>query len=206
MKRIALLFTTTIFIAALAVSLAAAQDAPLGDYARQARKQKGRQAPAAKTFDNDTIPKDDKLSVVGQAPQQAADNTAPADANITPPGDAAAGQPQASANQKSSSEDEQAKKQQMYKVWQGKIHEQQDKIDLAARELDVANREYRLRAASFYADAGNRLRNSGAWDKEDAQYKDQLAAKQKALDDAKKSLEDTQEEARKAGVPASMRE
>ena len=35
--------------------------------------------------------------------------------------------------------------------------------------LDVAQREYRLRAASFYGDAGDRLRNSAAWDKEDAE-------------------------------------
>jgi hypothetical protein len=68
------------------------------------------------------------------------------------------------------------------------------------------NREYRLRAAAFYADAGNRLRNAGAWDKEDSQFKEQLAAKQKQLDDAKKQLEDLQEQARKAGVPSSMRE
>jgi hypothetical protein len=200
MKRIARLSTTAVFIAAIAISLAGAQNAPLGDYARQARKQKGQQAPAAKTFDNDTIPKDDKLSVVGQAPEQTASGTAPADGN------AASGQPQTNSDQKSSREDEQAKKQEMYKAWQAKIHDQQDKIDLAAREADVMSREYRMRAAAFYADAGNRLRNSGAWDKEDAQYKDQMAAKQKALDDAKKALEDMQEQARKAGVPSSMRE
>jgi len=209
MKRIARPSTTAVFIAAIAVTLAGAQTAPLGDYARQARKQKGQQAPAAKIFDNDTLPKDDKLSVVGQAPEQTASGTAPADGNAASApsaGDAAAGQPQANPDQKSSSEDEQAKKQEMYKVWQSKIHDQQDKIDLAAREADVMSREYRLRAAAFYADAGNRLRNSGAWDKEDAQYKDQMAAKQKALDDAKKALEEMQEQARKAGVPSSMRE
>jgi hypothetical protein len=212
MKRIALLSTTTIFVAALAVSMAGAQNAPLGDTARQVRKQKAQQAPASKTFDNDTIPKDTKLSVVGQAPSPTADAAAPADGNAAT-GDAAApgnaatpGQAQGSADQKSPAEEEQSKKQEMYKDWQAKIHGQQDKIDLATRELDVMNREYRLRAAAFYADAGNRLRNSGSWDKEDAQYKDQIAAKQKALDDAKKGLEDMQEEARKAGVPSSMRE
>ena len=51
----------------------------------------------------------------------------------------------------------------------------------------MTQREYRLRAAAFYADAGNRLRGSGTWDKEDAQYKQQIAQKQKALDDAKKA-------------------
>jgi hypothetical protein len=58
----------------------------------------------------------------------------------------------------------------------------------------------------MYADAGNRMRNSADWDKQDAQYKQQIADKQKALDDAKQKLEDVQEDARKAGVPASVRE
>jgi hypothetical protein len=50
------------------------------------------------------------------------------------------------------------------------------------------------------------LRNSGSWDKQDTEFKDQIAAKQKQVDDAKKQLDDLQEQARKAGVPASMRE
>jgi len=74
------------------------------------------------------------------------------------------------------------------------------------RELDVLQREYQIRAAAMYADAGNRLRNSGNWDQQDAQYKQQIADKQKALDDAKQKLDDMREEARKAGVPSSVRE
>ena len=58
----------------------------------------------------------------------------------------------------------------------------------------------------MYADVGNRLRNSAEWDKQDAQYKQQIADKQKALDDAKQKLEDLREAARKAGVPSSVRE
>jgi hypothetical protein len=58
----------------------------------------------------------------------------------------------------------------------------------------------------MYADAGNRLRNQADWDKQDAQYKQQIADKQKAVEDAKQKLEDLQEEARKAGAPASVRE
>ena len=70
----------------------------------------------------------------------------------------------------------------------------------------MLQREYQIRAAAMYADAGNRMRNSGDWDKQDAQYKQQIADKQKALDDAKQKLEDMQEDARKAGVPASVSE
>jgi hypothetical protein len=208
MKRVALFSTTAAFVAILAISCASAQDAPLGDLARQVRKQKP--APTAKTFDNDNLPKDDKVSVVGQAPEQSSDGNPPDANNATAqPGESAqpadAASP-GSGETKSPADEEQAKKQAMWKEWQNKIKQQRDAIDLANRELDVANREYRLRAAAFYADAGNRLRNSTSWDKEDGQYKDQIAAKQKTLDDAKKALDDMQEEARKAGVPSSMRD
>lgn len=73
-----------------------------------------------------------------------------------------------------------------------------------SRELDVLQREYQLRAAAFYADAGNRLRNQAVWDQEDAKYKEQIADKQKELDTAKQKLDDMQEDARKAGMPSSV--
>ena len=65
-------------------------------------------------------------------------------------------------------------------------------------------REYRLRAAAVYSDAGNRLRNSATWDKEDQQYKEQIAAKQKAVDAAKQQLAALEEQARRSGVPANF--
>lgn len=219
MKRIASLAVVGLFVGLSWGSLALAQDAPLGDYARQARKHKGHQA-AAKSFDNDNLPMADKLSVVGQPPAETTDAStangaqpapaAPADgtapqAGAAPSGDTNSPSPSA-ATDKKPGEDEAAQKQKVFKDWQNKIQAQQNQLDILTREMDVANREYRLRAAAFYADAGNRLRNSGTWDKEDAQYKEQMAEKQKKLEDAKKQLEDLQEQARKAGVPASMRE
>lgn len=41
---------------------------------------------------------------------------------------------------------------------------------------------------------------------EDAQYKQQIAQKQKAVDDAKKALDNLKEQGRKSGVPARDRE
>ena len=46
-----------------------------------------------------------------------------------------------------------------WKAWQTKLTAQKDQIDLATRELDVLQREYQIRAAAMYADAGNRMRN-----------------------------------------------
>ena len=73
-------------------------------------------------------------------------------------------------------------------------------LDSLNRELDLTQREYRLRAVAQYSDAGNRLRNSAQWDKDDADFKKQLEEKQKAVDDAKHELENLQEQARKAGI------
>jgi len=190
----------------------AASTSSLGDYARQVRKDPGTKA-KPKVFDNDNLPREDKLSVVGStaassgAPS-AADaktveaNNAPADAGDAKAGTEAKVAPSATAK----APDEQAAKEAAWKQWGDKITAQKDQIDLTSRELDVLQREYQVRAAAMYADAGNRLRNSGDWDKQDAQYKQQIADKQKAVDDAKQKLEDMQEEARKAGVPASARE
>ena len=163
----------------------------LGDYARKVRKDPGTAKAKPKVFDNDNLPTNDKLSVVGPAP--AADATQkPADSK-----DAAA-KPAASADE------EQAKKQAAWKAWQDKLTAQKDSIDLASRELDVLQREYQLRAAAMYADVGNRMRNATQWDKEEADYKQKTADKQKAVEDGKQKLEDMKEEARKAGVPAAM--
>lgn len=211
MKRNATNLLWVLLLVTLVAGAASAQSSDnLADYARQVRKQKAGSTPAAKKFDNDNLPAAEKLSVVGQAPAADADATtdkaAPVDANAAAtdtakPEQAAAGQANAQP-----AKDAAAEKQKENEAWQKKIKTAQDQIDLQTRELDVLNREYRLRAAAFYADAGNRLRNSGSWDKEDAQYKEQIAAKQQAVEDAKKSLDDLQEQARKAGVPSSMRE
>jgi hypothetical protein len=173
-----------------AQSSSPAQDQALGDYARKIRKDPGAPKPKPKVFDNDNLPKDDKLSIVGEQPSTNAAPVAPADDK-----DAAAAKPAA---------DDQAKKEAAWKAWQDKLASQKSQIDLAGRELDVLQREYQIRAAAMYGDAGNRMRNSGQWDKEDADYKQKIADKQKAVDDAKQKLADMQEDARKSGVPSAM--
>ena len=176
----------------------------LGDYARKAHKDPNAKA-KPKVFDNDNLPSEDKLSVIGEAaPATTADATA-ADA-ASKAAASATGKDAAAATPAASPEDERAKKQAEYKTWQDKIAAQKNSIDLASRELDVLQKEYQLRAAAMYADVGNRLRNSGQWDKEEADFKQKIADKQKAVDEGKQKLDDMQEEARKAGVPAAMRE
>lgn len=181
----------------------------LGDYARQVKKTSGSTATKPKVFDNDNLPREDKLSVVGTAP---APGEPPAEAkpeeSSTP--SAQGSENKSAAESKSTTVDtgatDPAAKEAAWKQWGDRIEEQKKQIDLLSREFDVLQREYQIRAAAMYADVGNRLRNSTDWDKQDAQYKQQIADKQKAVDDAKQRLEDLEEQARKAGVPASIRE
>jgi hypothetical protein len=205
----------------------------LGDYARQVRKDPGG-TQKKKVFDNDNLPTDDKLSVIGptaatmpssdaSADAKPADSGAAPGAGSAPTDTKTQGDGKAPLQSTAKSDDKaplkssaktpeedaaakEAEKQAAIKQWGDKITAQKDQIDLTARELDVLQREYQIRAAAMYADAGNRIRNSGDWDKQDAQYKQQIADKQKALDDAKQKLEDMQEGARKAGVPSSVSE
>jgi hypothetical protein len=180
----------------------------LGDYARKVQKNPSAAKSKPKVYDNDNLPKDDKLSIVGQQSTANAGNAAPADTTekASSPADAKATETKPAASGATPADDEQAKKQAAWKAWQEKLAAQKEAIDLASRELDVLQREYQLRAAALYADTGNRLRNSTEWDKQDADYKQKIADKLKALDDAKQKLADMQEEARKSGVPSSMLE
>jgi len=174
-------------------------DTSLGNYARHVRKNPGAST-KPKVFDNDNIPREEHLSVVGKA-APASETQTEVKQEQTP---ATSGPDNRPAEVKP--EMDQAAKEAAWKQWGDKIAQQKSQIDLLSRELDVLQREYQVRAAAMYADVGNRLRNSGDWDKQDANYKQQIADKQKALDDAKQKLDDLEEEARKAGVPASVRE
>ena len=187
MKRI-LCMTVGAFLL-LAVSGAAAQS--LGDVARSARKGKLQQVSAKRQYDNDNLPKGDHLSVVGPAPADDANTVGPSvDGNGQPVQAAPTVDPNAAAEDRKKAADE----------WKDKLSGQKEKIDSLSHELELTEREYRLRAVAMYSDAGNRLRSSATWDKEDADYKKQLEDKQKAVDAAKKELEDLNEQARKAGA------
>jgi hypothetical protein len=190
-------------LAAAQTTAPVADQSSLGDYARKVHKDPTVKA-RPKVFDNDNLPTEDKLSIVGEAaPVTAADASADSPSKAAP---TSSGKEGAAANPAASTNDEQSKKLAEWKTWQDKLTSQKNSIDLASRELDVLQKEYQLRAASMYGDVGNRLRNSTQWDKEEAEFKQKIADKQKAVDDAKQKLDDMQEEARRAGVPAAMRE
>lgn len=181
------------WIAAAALLLLAAgavaqsQNTSLGDYARSIRKNKPDANTASQHYDNDNLPTSGVLSVVGPTPSQSS-TASPAKV------DAASGAPAASADPKT------ADKQKANDDLQKKIDTEKAKLDSLSHDLDLEQREYRMRAAVFYSDAGNRLRDAGTWDKQDAQYKSDMESKQKAIDSAKEQLTQLQEDAHKAGI------
>jgi hypothetical protein len=173
----------------LMVALGTASAQSLGDYARTARKNKAEPSPTTRHYDNDNLPTTETLSVVGQSP--AANSAAPVPA----------GAPK-TTEQKTAAVDQQKAADELNK----KIQAQQEKINSLNHELDLDQREQRLRAAAFYTDAGTRLRNPGQWDKDQAQDANDAADKRKAVDAARQQLEQMQEEARKAGITQKEKE
>jgi hypothetical protein len=180
MKRVAMAALLLLGIVGLSISGAAAQS--LGDYARTVRKNKPEPSPATRHYDNDNLPTNENLSVVGPPPAGDANSAQPTKAAVV---DAAA----AAADRKNAADE-----------WKKKLDNQKDKIDAMNHELDLQQREYRLRAAAFYGDAGTRLRDATQFDKDDAQYKSDVEQKQKALAAARQELDEMQEQARKAGI------
>ncbi len=219
MKRMAKSGMGMVLLLGLAGMPAGAQSASstgqsLGDYARQIRKEPDAKA-KPKVFDNDNLPKNDKLSIVGTPAAPPSDKSDEAKAEESRPEESAAEETKAGAEAKPAADktaaqgapkapEDEAAKQAAIKQWSDKLSAQTQQIDLLGRELNVVQREYQIRAAAMYADAGNRLRNQADWDKQDAQYKQQIADKQKALDEAKQKLTDMEDEAHRAGMPNSV--
>jgi hypothetical protein len=203
---------------ALVVSSGAqSQNQSLGEYARGVKKTKPAQASPAKpkVYDNENLPTGATLSVVGTASQDAS----PADAKVEAKADtnAKSADPSKAAPKANGADEKKQEAQikpgqsledrkQALDAWQKKLDGQKDKVSLASRELDVLQREYQLKVSEFYSDATHRVQNPNALFDEDSKYKQQIADKQKAVDDAKSQLTDMQDEARRAGAPSSITE
>jgi hypothetical protein len=218
MKRSLSLWVGVIVLIAAASTVASgqAQQQPLGDYARAVKRTK---APAAKTaakvYDNDNLPPAASINVAGDDSKPASDQDSKAadqDAKPDPdkpknPDDAAKQEapaaekkPEAKLKPGQSAED----RQKALDAVKEKLAGQKDKISLLSRELDVLQREHQLKAAEFYANTARRTQNPNGFQDEDAKYKQQIADKQKQLDEAKGKLSGMEDEAHKAGAPNSI--
>jgi len=199
----ALLFVTV--CAGLAVGQTPQES--LGDYARAVKKTKGAPAMPAqkKVYDNDNLPTTSSISVVGRAP------AAPAAADDQAKDASSATQPATGEDKKDEKKDPEIKvgqsaadRKEALDSWKQKLDAQSDKVNGLSHELDLLQREYRVKSAEFYSNTANRAQNPTGFAKDDADYKQKIADKQKEFDDAKAKLSEMQDDARKAGAPASV--
>ena len=182
-----------LIIAFLAVN-AAAQS--VADAARANRAHK-KPNPSAQVIDNDVIP-----SIISQSPETTVSTSNASAAASESAAPAAAGKEDAKDADKDKKTDAQGKADP--EAWKKKIADQKKEIAQLQRELDVVEREARLRAAAYYADAGVQLRDQARFAEDNRKEQAEIDTKKQALADAKQKLEQTQEDARKAGVPANQ--
>jgi hypothetical protein len=175
---------------ALAMLASAVAQDSLGDIARRARMQKASTA-GVRVYDNDNLPRQGDL---GTAVVTGASTPATADSKS------------AAADAKAADDSQPAAKAASAGEWAAKIADQKKQIAQLERELNVLVRESQIRATVYYADAGTQLRNQQKFSDDTRKSNEDIAAKTKELADAKQKLDDTQEQARKAGVPAADRE
>jgi hypothetical protein len=177
----------TTFVIALAFSVCASGQS-LADAAREQRANKP-ETSQAKVYTNDNLPTGGGITVIG----------APAPAAPATPAKASSATPAAAATSAADS-------QKAADKLKADVQAQKDEISRLERELDVATREWKLQQATYYADAGNQLRDPAAFAARERKYNDETKQKQQALTDAKQKLEDIQDQARKSGLPSSASE
>jgi len=179
-----------ILTSVILVSSAVGQQS-LADAARKARQNKPAE-PTTKVFTNDDLR-------AAPPTEKSADDSAAAVSDKTASADDKDKAKDKDKEEKKSGDDQAA----IDKEWGEKISAQKDSIALMERELDVLERENKLRAASYYGDAGTRLRDEKKYAEEDRKYRDDITTKQKAIDDAKSKLDQMRDDARKAGASPS---
>lgn len=178
MKKI--LFSFLMLLAAMAVAVAQQSSQPsLGEAARQARAQKSR-TPATIRLEGDGV-------IVPDSSKNANTEVPATDTKTAENKD---------DSKKSSADESKQKTEDLNK----KIEAQRNEIVLLQRELDVVQREQRLRAAAFYADAGTQLRDPAKYAEDSRKEQELIDTKKQALERAQEKLADLEEQARKAGV------
>src|SRR5579864_7021013 len=231
MKRSFLLWVAVVVVTVMAGTIAAAQSQSqsLGDIARAVKKTKNPSADTGtpKVYDNDNLPKSTSISVVGdtsvpddvkkadkkqdeaQDQDKANDqDQAKDDQDKAKNPDGTAKQDDKAAEKKPELKEGQSaeERQKALQAWKDKLAGEKDKVSLLSRELDVLQRERQMKYAEFYSDGARRARDPNGFANEDAKYKQDIAEKQKQLDDAKHKFDDMQDEARKSGAPNSVTE
>jgi len=187
------------FCIAMTLALAGMASAQsLGDVARKERTKQKPQA--ARTYTNEDIP---SVTLPAEEPKTGdtkADSkdgsAAPADANAADAKDAS----KTGAEKREAEKTDADKKAALNAQWKSKVASEKANVASIEREINLMQREERLRVAVYYSDAGNRLRDNKDWADQEKKYQDDLASRQKDLAAANAKLDAAREAARKAGA------
>jgi hypothetical protein len=183
------------FVMCLFAAVAVAQQS-LGDVARANRANKHSSSGETKLSDDNMSRSAPSSTYESEADKKTDDKDK--DDKKTDDKDADAKEADAKAAPKKDTADAQKQKNEELKK---QIADQTKEISTLQRELDIAQREARLRAAAFYGDAGTMLRDQAKYAEEGRKAQAEIDGKKQALDTAQQKLSDLQEQARKAGLP-----
>ncbi len=186
MKRI---FFVLAALALLAISVQA--QTTIADIARQERAKKLPRNPNTRVYTNESL----NLKPVSDTTVSDAKIASNSDAKAAAGSDVKAGDAKDAAKQDDGKKLEEIRSQ---------IAQQKQEITQIQREIDVAEREAKLRAAQYYGDAGAKLRDEKNYLEADRKAKADVAAKQQSLAQAQQKLAQLEEAARRAGVPAGQ--
>ena len=84
--------------------------------------------------------------------------------------------------------------------WKEKLDAQKARIADLKREYDLTERENKVSMTTYYADAGNRLRDQKDFMDKENSYREKMTTLQKQIADEQAKLSDLQDEAHKAGA------
>jgi len=181
MKRI---FCLVITFLVIGVASSWAQDS-LGDYARKQREKQKPAAPNTKVWTNDDIA-----------------SVAPAGTDTAQKSEEKAAKGKDAKDKKEGSAAEQ--NAQAAEAFKARVAEQKAKIADIERNLEVAQREYKLRSIDWYTNAGNALLDPKKWHDQEEKYQKEIADRQKQLADERAKLDQIRDEIRKAGLSSSL--
>ncbi len=206
---------SALFVCTVAMNAVAQQS--VADAARKAAASR-KADPNRKVIDNDVVP-----AMIASTPDNSAVAAEPAKANASSDKAAAPTSPAEAKDKASADAKENAGKdgkdvkgkdepkltpaEEQKKTadsWKKKVDDQKKEITQLQRELDVAEREARLRAAAYAADAGVMLRDQEKFANDSRKSQAEIDTKRQALADAQQKLQEMQEQARKSGVPVGQ--
>ncbi len=171
---------------------AAAQDVSLGDYAKKQRTAQKPASPTTKVWTNEDLPTSTTISDTGSDQKASNGKAAAKDEAKDAPKDAGSLSPEERAKQEAD--------------WKKKIADQKAKVASIQHDLDIMDREYKLRAIAWYTTTSKALLDQKNWSDQEKKYQEDKAAKEKDLTDAKDQLEKMRDDIRKAGFASSLGE